>query len=110
MKKVRTNAKRRQSIIDSAHSGKNNGKPISDDHLKMALSSPGLWSMWDNEDGTYSALDLNTTLDFKSIKEVKKIEKMLCPNCKTSFENFDMNICLESCVVEFFCPACGKSI
>jgi len=36
--------------------------------------------------------------------------KVVCPNCKTSFENFEMNINLESGEVEFFCPACGESL
>jgi len=36
--------------------------------------------------------------------------EVVCPYCKTSFENFEMNINLESGVVEFFCPACSKSL
>ena len=67
MKRVKSNAKRRQSIIDSAHSGKNNGHSIDDRTLKMLLNSTNLDAIWDNEDGTYSALGFGKNLEFKSI-------------------------------------------
>jgi len=38
------------------------------------------------------------------------MEEIVCPKCKTSFENFEMNINLISGEVKFYCPVCGKSL
>lgn len=68
MKRIRQNSKRKQEVINNAYDGKQKrGFTVyTNKQLRDILDQPSIDVIWDNENGTYSALGFEIEIEFKS--------------------------------------------